>query len=113
MSTYQRKCSTADEFQLVKFLLRIIESSHAELSSSSHSIRSQSSVLEAGKRMPVWENQTLAFTMLGETISRVGSSLPVDIWRSMIEVAILFYTCICANVSVYMMLMLFCCGLGF
>lgn len=86
MSTYQRKCSTADEIQLVKFLLRIIESSHAELSSSSHSIRSQSSVLEAGKRMPLWENQTLAFTMLGETISRVGSSLPVDIWRSTIEV---------------------------
>ncbi|KAM1339707.1 hypothetical protein ACFX2I_038454 [Malus domestica] len=88
MSAYQRKCTTAEEVQLVKFLLRIIESSHAELSS----VRNQSSVLEVGNRMPVprycslWEVQTLAFTMLGEAISRVGLTLPLDIWRSTIEV---------------------------
>ncbi|XP_048445342.1 uncharacterized protein LOC103950747 isoform X2 [Pyrus x bretschneideri] len=88
MSAYQRKCTTGEEVQLVKFLLRIIESSHAELSS----VCNQSSVLEAGKRMPVprycslWEVQTLAFTMLGEAISRVGLTLPLDIWGSTIEV---------------------------
>ncbi|XP_048422620.1 uncharacterized protein LOC103941883 isoform X2 [Pyrus x bretschneideri] len=92
MSTYQRKCSMAEEVLLVKFLLRIIESSHAELSSFLNLILNQSSVLEVGKRMPVprygslWEIQTLAFTMVGEAISRVGSSFPLDIWRSTIEV---------------------------
>lgn len=92
VSTYHRKCSAADEIQLVKFLLRIIESLHSQLSSSSHSIRNQSSVPEVGKRKPIprhgslWEVQTFAFTMLGETISRAGSSFPVDIWKSTIEV---------------------------
>ncbi|KAB2609005.1 hypothetical protein D8674_012173 [Pyrus ussuriensis x Pyrus communis] len=92
MSTYQRKCSMAEEVLLVKFLLRIIESSHAELSSFSNLILNQSLVLEVGKRMPVrgygclWEIQTLAFTMVGEAISRVGLSFPLDIWRSTIEV---------------------------
>ncbi|KAM1080414.1 hypothetical protein COP2_015444 [Malus domestica] len=91
MSTYQRKRSMAEEVLLVKFLLRIIESSHAELSCFSNSILNQSSVLEVGKRMPVprygslWEIQTLAFTMVGEAISRVGSYFPLDIWRSTIE----------------------------
>ncbi|PRQ16798.1 hypothetical protein RchiOBHm_Chr7g0188131 [Rosa chinensis] len=92
MSTYQRKCSPADEIQLVKFLLRVIESCHSELSSSLHSIRNQSSASEVGKRKPspqhcsLWEAQTLAFNMLGETISRAGSLFPVDIWKSSIEV---------------------------
>ncbi|CAN6718351.1 unnamed protein product [Malus baccata var. baccata] len=92
MSTYQRKRSMAEEVLLVKFLMRIIESSHAELSCFSNSILNQSSVLEVGKRMPVprygslWEIQTLAFTMVGEAISRVGSYFPLDIWRPTIEV---------------------------
>ncbi|KAM5571444.1 hypothetical protein ABKV19_011838 [Rosa sericea] len=92
MSTYQRKCSPADEIQLVKFLLRVIESCHSELSSSSHSILNQSSASEVGERKPMprygslWEVQTLAFNMLGETISRAGSSFPVDIWKSSVEV---------------------------
>ncbi|CAN6585706.1 unnamed protein product [Malus baccata var. baccata] len=74
MSTYQRKRSMAEEVLLVKFPMRIIESSHAEL--SCFSILNQSSVLEVGKRMPVprygslREIQTLAFTMVGEAISR-------------------------------------------
>lgn len=33
-----------------------------------------------------WELQGIAFSMLGEAISRDGSLFPVDIWRSMIEV---------------------------
>ncbi|PRQ16795.1 hypothetical protein RchiOBHm_Chr7g0188101 [Rosa chinensis] len=53
MSTYQRKCSLADEIQLVRFLLCVIESCHSELSSSLHSIRNQSSASEVGKRKPM------------------------------------------------------------
>ncbi|XP_050377176.1 uncharacterized protein LOC126794486 [Argentina anserina] len=92
MSIYHRKCSTGDEIQLVKFLLRVIESCHLELSSFSHSIRSQSSASEVGKRKPMprygslWEVQTLAFNMLGEAISRAGSLFPVDVWKASFEV---------------------------
>lgn len=32
------------------------------------------------------ELQAVAFEMLSEAISRAGSSFPVDIWRSMLEV---------------------------
>lgn len=108
VSTYHRKCSAADEIQLVKFLLRIIESLHSQLSSSSHSTRNQSSVPEVGKRKPIprhgslWEVQTVAFTMLGETISRAGSSFPVDIWKSTIEVAYIYsFTLVFISIRVY------------
>ncbi|KAL5551204.1 hypothetical protein UlMin_001380 [Ulmus minor] len=91
VSVYQRRCSSSDDIQLVKFLLRIIKSSHAELSCSSHFKRSnQRGFSDIGKKVPqstsLWDFQTLAFTMLGETISRVGSSFPADLWKSMMEV---------------------------
>uniref|UniRef100_A0A2N9IEJ3 Integrase catalytic domain-containing protein n=1 Tax=Fagus sylvatica TaxID=28930 RepID=A0A2N9IEJ3_FAGSY len=89
-SIYHRKCSSSQHIQLLKFLLRVISSSHAELLCSFRSIRNQRRAAEMGKRMPrfsrLWEVQTVAFAMLGEIVSRDGSSIPVDVWKSMIEV---------------------------
>ncbi|XP_059662080.1 uncharacterized protein LOC132308109 isoform X2 [Cornus florida] len=34
----------------------------------------------------LWEVQTVAFTMIGEVFSRVGSSFPLETWQSTIEV---------------------------
>ena len=89
-SIYHRKCSSSQHIQLLKFLLHVISSSHAELLCSFRSIRNQRRAAEMGKRMPrfsrLWEVQTVAFAMLGEIVSRDGSSIPVDVWKSMIEV---------------------------
>ncbi|PON40673.1 Armadillo-type fold containing protein [Parasponia andersonii] len=66
---YHRKTSTSDDLHLLKFLLHIIAIS------SSHTIPES-----------FWELQAIAFTMLAETISRLGSSFAADLWKSTIEV---------------------------
>lgn len=38
----------------------------------------------------VFEVLTIAFAMIGEVYSRVGTSLPVEIWKSTIEVCMHF-----------------------
>ncbi|XP_042948175.1 HEAT repeat-containing protein 6 isoform X2 [Carya illinoinensis] len=87
---HHKKSSPPDDTQLVKFLLRVIESSHAEFIKSFRSITNQRFAAEIGRRLPryssLWELQTLAFAMLGETVSRYGPSIPVDVWRSLIEI---------------------------
>uniref|UniRef100_A0A5B7A0N8 Putative HEAT repeat-containing protein 6 n=1 Tax=Davidia involucrata TaxID=16924 RepID=A0A5B7A0N8_DAVIN len=90
LSVYQRKCSLSENTQLLNFLLSIVASSHAELFCLFYSSGNQRCAAEFGKRIPrcnsLWEVQTVAFTMIGEVFSRVGSSFPVDIWQSTIEV---------------------------
>lgn len=92
VSVYHRKCSLLENVQLVKFLLRIVSSSHAELYSLLHSSGNQRYTPEIGKRMPsynsLWEVQTIAFTMIAAVFSRDGSSLPGDVWQSTMEVSI-------------------------
>ncbi|XP_038687372.1 HEAT repeat-containing protein 6 isoform X2 [Tripterygium wilfordii] len=90
MSVYHQKCAMPDNVQLVKFLLHIISCSHVQLMSESYvsGIRGGSAAM--GRRLSLynslWEVQTVALTMLGEACSRVGSTFPVDIWHSTIEV---------------------------
>ncbi|KAI5406793.1 uncharacterized protein LOC127083430 isoform X3 [Lathyrus oleraceus] len=60
-----RRWLQSEDTILVKFLLHVIVSSQESSSS---------------------ELQAVSFEMLGEAISRAGSSFPVDIWRSMFEV---------------------------
>lgn len=90
VSVYHRKCSLSENVQLVKFLLRIVTCSHAELYSSLHLTGNQRYAPEIGKRIPrynsLWEVQTIAFTMITAVFSRDGSSFPGDIWQSTIEV---------------------------
>lgn len=84
----------SEDILLVEFLLRVISSCHAEFMSSSRSVSSQRFGAEIGKRIPhnssLWEVQAVAFTMLADTISRVGSSFPGDIWQSTIQVQVYF-----------------------
>lgn len=104
ISVCHRKCSPPEDINLVKFLLRIIVSSHSELICSYHSIRNQKFATEMGKRVPrycsLWEVQTVAFSMLGETVSRDGSSIPVDVWKSMIEVRIPFFSYLVMSIHI-------------
>lgn len=108
---YQRNCPPSDDIQLVKFLLRIIGGSHAELISSTDSISSNRNCSAQIRRsVPhyscLWEVQTVAFTMLGEAISRVGPSFPPDLWKSTVEVEICYpyssYMCLRMHAYVHL-----------
>lgn len=90
VSEYQQKCLLSDNVQLVKFLLRIVDCSHAQLVSSSYSSGNQMSAGATGKGVSkyssLWEVYTAVFAMLGEVFEKVGSSLSADVWQSTIEV---------------------------
>ncbi|KAI9092290.1 hypothetical protein K1719_027790 [Acacia pycnantha] len=86
----QRRWSQSEDILLVKFLLNIIVRTQDVSCRRPHSTCKERSSAETSMRLSrdssSWELQGLAFSMLGEAISRDGSSLPVDIWRSIIEV---------------------------
>ncbi|CAK7357536.1 unnamed protein product [Dovyalis caffra] len=90
VSEYQQSCLLSDNVQLVKFLLRTVGFSHAQLVSLSYSSGNQRSGGAIGKvaskSSSLWEVYTVAFTMLAEVFEKVGSSFPADIWQSTIEV---------------------------
>ncbi|KAJ6950730.1 hypothetical protein NC651_004412 [Populus alba x Populus x berolinensis] len=90
VSEYQQKCLLSDNVKLVKFLLRIVDCSHAQLVSSSYSSGNQRSAGATGKGVSkyssLWEVYTAVFAMLGEVFEKVGSSLSADVWQSTIEV---------------------------
>ncbi|XP_062105137.1 uncharacterized protein LOC133816845 isoform X2 [Humulus lupulus] len=73
---YRRKMSSSDDIQWVKFLVGIVAVSHSELTAKR--------INQSGTSL--WEVQTIAFTMLEEAISRLGSSFSAHIWISTIEV---------------------------
>ncbi|KAJ0049462.1 hypothetical protein Pint_14954 [Pistacia integerrima] len=90
-SVYQGKFSPLENIQLIKFLLHILECFHPEFVDLYNSNANKSrSTAENGNRFPrftcLWEDHTLAFTMLAEAFSRAGSFFPFDIWQSTIEV---------------------------
>ncbi|XP_039045292.1 HEAT repeat-containing protein 6 isoform X2 [Hibiscus syriacus] len=86
----QRKFSLQDDIQLVNVVLHIIARMHMNVISLYSSSGNQKSAIEMGKKLPrngsLWEVQTASFTMLGELYSRTGSSFPIDIWQSTIQV---------------------------
>lgn len=91
---HHQRFSLSDNIQLVKFLLCIVEHSHAQLINSCNISGKQRSSAATGKRLSkyssLWEVQTVVFTMLGGAFVRVGSSFPADIWQSTIKVIIYY-----------------------
>ncbi|KAK7260708.1 hypothetical protein RIF29_26977 [Crotalaria pallida] len=84
-----RRWLQSEDALLVKFLLDVIVSSHAASCWMPRSIcKEKSTKINMGfsTESNSIELQTIAFEMLGEQISRAGSSFSVDIWRSIIEV---------------------------
>ncbi|KAI4326769.1 hypothetical protein L6164_019306 [Bauhinia variegata] len=82
ITSFHGRYLQSGDLLLVEFLLNIIV--------SSHSTCKDQSLTETGKKLSMdsssWELQEVAYSMLGEAISRAGSSFPIHIWRSMIEV---------------------------
>ncbi|KAG8634130.1 HEAT repeat-containing protein 6 isoform X2 [Manihot esculenta] len=91
VNVHHQRFSLSDNIQLVKFLLCIVEHSHAQLINSCNISGKQRSSAATGKRLSkyssLWEVQTVVFTMLGGAFVRVGSSFPADIWQSTIKVS--------------------------
>lgn len=90
ISVCKRKCLLSEYAELLNFLISIVAYSHGELFCSSSSSVGQRYVAEFGKRIPgynsLWEVQTATLTMIGDVFSRVGASLSVDIWKSIVQV---------------------------
>ncbi|XXG76379.1 hypothetical protein AAC387_Pa08g0743 [Persea americana] len=85
-----RNCSFSENTKLIKLLLRIVSCLHAELTSLSYSSSNQQ-YADNGTRVPrccnnLWEVQTDAFVMIGDILSKNGSSLSVEMWQSTLEV---------------------------
>ncbi|XP_061368423.1 uncharacterized protein LOC133311395 isoform X2 [Gastrolobium bilobum] len=84
-----RRWLQSEDTILVKFLLDVIISSHGVSCLMPHSICIEKPTeinMRLSPKSSSSELQTVAFGMLSEVISRSGSSFPVDIWRSMVEV---------------------------
>ncbi|WVZ03000.1 hypothetical protein V8G54_023806 [Vigna mungo] len=84
-----RRWLQSEDIILVKFLLDVIDCSHGVPFWMPHSICKEKSTginMRFSTERSSSELQTVAFEMLSEAISRAGSSFPVDIWRSILEV---------------------------
>lgn len=94
---------------MVKYLLRIVTSSHVELYSLPYSSGNQKYGPEIGKGLlrysNLWEVQTSSFTMIAAVFSNEGSSFPSDLWQSTIEVSIFFlkvrHLLVIKNLTIY------------
>ncbi|XP_054824289.1 uncharacterized protein LOC129322185 isoform X2 [Prosopis cineraria] len=86
----QQRWLQSEDMLLVKFLLNIIVRTHAVPCWMPRSTCEERSATETSMRLSrdssSWELQGVAFSMLGGAMSKDGSSFPVDIWRSIIEV---------------------------
>lgn len=84
-----RNYPSTDGEKLVNFLLQIISYLQSEISSP-HANFNQQYVTDCVTRVPkgssVWEIQTVVFSMLGDILSKMGSSISRDSWLSLIEV---------------------------
>lgn len=81
-SLYQAAASLPENQQLLSLVLEVVEyflgdSKHSTYFSDNDSVSGSAS-----------EVLTIAFAMIGEVYTRVGASLPVEIWKSTVEVCV-------------------------
>ncbi|XP_038875588.1 HEAT repeat-containing protein 6 isoform X1 [Benincasa hispida] len=86
----QRKFLPAEDIQLSKFLLSVITGSQSAVFPSSNSIIRHGCTAEVVKSVPkcnsLWDVQAVAFDLLSQAITSLGSYFPVDVWKSTIQV---------------------------
>lgn len=88
---YGRKCLLSDNTMLLRLILKIVAFSSAELFPSSYSTGSKRyEVVDTNTKKlkfhNLWEAQIIAFRMTEETLSRIGSNLPPEMWQFTVEV---------------------------
>lgn len=86
----QRKFLPAEDIQLSKFLLSVIAGSQSAIFPSSSSIIRHGYTAEIVKNVTkcnsLWDVQAVAFDLLSQAITSLGSYFPVDVWKSTIQV---------------------------
>lgn len=80
VGVYHRTMLLSENSELLDFLQGVILS--AQLVSQSSSFSS----LKVSESFPIFEVKKLALAIISDVYSRVGTSLPIDIWQSTIEV---------------------------
>ncbi|KAK9742007.1 hypothetical protein RND81_03G142900 [Saponaria officinalis] len=90
ISLEPRRSSISENSMLVEFLLHTVICCHSELNGygpSRGDVRWSSAPRKRYvHQISLWKVQTTAFSMIDEAFSRVGSSLPIEIWQSVVEV---------------------------
>lgn len=90
VSIQQRKFLPAEDIQLSKFLLSVIADSQSAILPLSNSIIRHGCTAEVVKSVPkcnsLWDVQAVAFDLLSQAITSLGSYFPVDVWKSTIQV---------------------------
>ncbi|CAA7410947.1 unnamed protein product [Spirodela intermedia] len=85
---YGLNYSSLDSMALISLLLHIVSSSFAGLLSQSfqNSFENTKSGRKDTNYSNLWELHTLAFSMIGDALSRNGSSISIDTWQFALEV---------------------------
>ncbi|XP_072966428.1 uncharacterized protein [Typha angustifolia] len=90
VKAYRRSNSLSESVQLVRALLSVVSCLHAELlylhQSNGSDISGHSTGIRNMKYSNLWDMQTFAFTLIGDVLSRTGSSIPGDLWQSIADV---------------------------
>lgn len=81
-SLYQAAASLSENKQLLSLVVEVVEHILGDSKHSSYFSDDNSESRSA------YEVLTIAFAMIGEVYSRVGASLPVEIWKSTVEVCV-------------------------
>ncbi|XP_008813546.2 HEAT repeat-containing protein 6 isoform X2 [Phoenix dactylifera] len=85
-----RNNSLSQSTQLIRLLLSVIACLHFELNNLFHSNGTNTPAANSGigdsKWNGLWDMQTIAFSMIGDALSRTGSSMEANLWQSVVEV---------------------------
>ncbi|XP_022159609.1 HEAT repeat-containing protein 6 isoform X2 [Momordica charantia] len=88
--SHQRKFLPSEDIQVAKFLLSVISGSQSAIFPSSNPIIKHGYTTEIVKSVPkcngLWDVQAVAFDLLSQAITSLGSYFPVDVWMSTIQV---------------------------
>ncbi|XP_010934593.1 uncharacterized protein [Elaeis guineensis] len=85
-----RNNSLSQSTQLIRLLLSVISCLHVELHNLYRSNGTNTPAANPGmgdsKRNGLWDMQIIAFSMIGDALSRTASSMPANLWQSVVEV---------------------------
>lgn len=95
MKTYRRNSSHLEIMESARLLVCTVSYLHSELLNlrHPHGIRGPSN--DSLGRNPIcnnlWDAQSLALSIMCDSLTGIVSSIPIDLWQSTIEVSISFF----------------------
>ncbi|ONK59062.1 uncharacterized protein A4U43_C08F2590 [Asparagus officinalis] len=88
---YRRNSSLSECLELAEIVVSVVSCLNSELLTLYYPHENNWSGANTGTRKPkynnnLWEMQTIAFSMIGDALSRIGSSISENLWQSLVEV---------------------------